>query len=147
MKKSFLFLCLLLVVFSNNADARRVRSHTEEDILFLADTSLRADNGKQLYLGHKVSMTKALGLSFFIESEGLVLGVTGERAYISLPEGEQLRLLQSEGKLPNPLPSAKLGVGQRLKGYLGWIILVVIFAGIFWSARKRDKENSEYSEY
>jgi hypothetical protein len=140
-KKIIFPLCILLLVLSTNADARiRARGGAaEEDILFIADVPLKID-GKSFYLGHMISSHKFLGLSFFVKSKGLVLGVKGEHAYMQLPEGEMLRLLQTAKQLPDPLPIAKLSFGQKLKGHFGWIVLVAFSVFFYFRYRKIEKE-------
>lgn len=120
---------LLVLMFAHPAEAARVppgagRLYTAEEIRFVADTSLRTRDGKEFYLGHRVELSKKFGLSFGIEDKGLVLAVKGERAYMLLPNGEQLRDLQQESLLPDPLPSVKLTKMGKLKGNSGWIVLV-----------------------
>jgi hypothetical protein len=149
MNKFILPLCVLLAVFSTNADAVRYRGGSRggaevEDILFIADTPLKADDGKPLYLGHKISSYKWMWLSFFVESQGLVLGVKGERAYAPLPEGEMLLLLQASKQLPDPLPDARLSFGQRLKGHFEWIVIITPFAVYFLLTRKMERVFAQY---
>jgi hypothetical protein len=60
--------------------------------------------------------------------------------YVSLPEGETLRMLQVTKQLPDSLPIAKLSIFQRLKGHLGFILVAAFLIGGFLHARKKDRE-------
>jgi hypothetical protein len=152
MKKVILSLCIVLVIFSmvpegifmvpqttscyavpfSSRDDRcwrakrgAVGGQIEERVFFIADTPLKTDDGKALFLGHRASLYKKLGLSFYIKSGGLVLGVKEDLTrYRPLPTGEELRLLQAKGELPDPLPKAKFSAMQRLRGRFGSVVMI-----------------------
>jgi hypothetical protein len=169
MKKVILSLCIALVIFSMTPEgifmaplatschaapssprhgqcwrARRamMKGQIEERIFFIAETPLKTDDGKALFLGHRASLYKKLGLSFYIKSEGLVLGFKEDLTqYRPLPTGEELRLLQTKGQLPDPLPKAKFSAIQRLRGRFGSIVIVTFFVLCYvLGRRKRGQE-------
>jgi hypothetical protein len=106
-----------LLGISSSANAGKVVFGTQDSIHFVANTTIPGPNGSHLFIGHRVTM-KAFLLPYYVESNGLVFGVSGEsKKYIPLPPQEQLSRLQNEGFLPNELPKAELSLFDYLMGF------------------------------
>lgn len=124
-----------LVAFAPLANAGKLLFGTEDSIHFVANTTLQTPQGR-LFLGHRVR-THAFLLPFFVESKGLVFGVSGEpKKYIPLPPETELANLKAAGILPQQLPRPRLEAFDYLFGFaLEWFILGSI--GYFLIKRKR----------
>ncbi|MDR2151393.1 MAG: hypothetical protein LBO72_01110 [Helicobacteraceae bacterium] len=119
-------ICLTLCV---NADARGipVKFGEEEKIEHIADVELKSPRNKPMALAQKVT-TKWFILPYRTTAE-LALTDRGETGrYYNMPEGDDLAGFQSEGLLPNPLPSASLGLLGILWGHSLWIAIFIIIA-------------------
>jgi hypothetical protein len=99
---------------------------TQDTIQFVANTTIPGPGQNRLFLAHRVTM-KALLLPYYVESNGYVLGISGEpKKYIPLPSGAELADLQAKGLLPKPLPPPELGWFDYLLGYSLWLALFFI---------------------
>jgi len=105
-----------------------------EEISHIADTQIpvpdaSGEAGAKLELGVRF-VRKAFILPYTVSVDGLVL-YSGKR-YMKMPEGEDLKGLQDQGLLPNPLPEASLGFLSYLWSYalevliFGFLALIVI---------------------
>jgi hypothetical protein len=98
----------------------------QDTIHFVANTTIPNPGGSHLYLGHRVTMHAFL-LPYFVESKGLVFGVSGEpKKYAPLPVGDELTALQKAGFLPNELPKAELSIFDYVFGFSLELFLVVV---------------------
>jgi len=106
-----------LLGLSANANAGKLMFGQQDSIHFVANTTLPGPGGAHLFLGHLVTMHAFL-LPYYVESKGLVLGVSGEaKKYIPLPAGEQLVALKSTGFLPEALPTPELSIFDYVMGF------------------------------
>lgn len=121
------FSFMLMIGFSAHAHAGKVMFGAQDSIHFVANTTIPGPGTSHLYLGHRVTMHAFL-LPYYVESKGLVLGISGEsKKYLPLPTGEQLAELQKSGLLPNELPKAELSMFDYVFGYsLELLVLVAI---------------------
>ena len=136
MKKLFLGTLLgILLGFAPLANAGKLMFGSEDSIHFVANTTIQAPDGR-LFLGHRVRMHAFL-LPFYVESKGLVFGISGEsKKYIPLPPAEELARLKAAGLLPKDLPRAELGLFDYLFGFsLELVILGCI--GYFLITRRK----------
>lgn len=126
---NFLKATLFVLIFSLslNAHAARFKSGEEQSITRLAETTIPGPGDSHLYLGQLVTHYVFI-LPFYVKSEGLVLGVSGESGrYMLLPTGKDLTDLQEAGLLPKVLPKDQLSVADYLFGYsLELLILVLV---------------------
>ena len=131
LKAIFLILALGL---SFNAHAGKLIFGTQDTIKFVANTTLPGPEGSRLFLGHRVT-THAFLLPYYVESKGLVFGVSGEsKKYIPLPQNEKLVVLQAAGFLPQVLPKAELSIFDYV---LGFALEILLIAGIGYLAIKK----------
>lgn len=126
MKKSLLITMLLaLLGFSSQAVAGKVMFGQQDSIHFVANTTITGPGGARLFLGHLVTMHAFL-LPYYVESKGLVLGVSGDsKKYIPLPAEQQLTALKKEGLLPNELPVPELSIFDYIFGFSLELLLLV----------------------
>ncbi len=104
-----------------------------EHITPIVDVSLTTPGGDALYLGHKTSNVYFV-LGVFVSDDGYVLGLrSAPKHYVDMPPPEMLAAFQKQGKLPDPLPPYRLGIGDFLWGYSLWIVVVPLLGGyIYW---------------
>lgn len=115
-----------LLGLSCNANAGKLMFGQQDSIHFVANTTLPGPGGAHLFLGHLVTMHAFL-LPYYVESKGLVLGVSGEsKKYIPLPAGEQLAALKSTGFLPQALPTPELGIFDYIIGFSLELLLLFL---------------------
>jgi hypothetical protein len=124
-----------LIAFAPLANAGKLMFGTEDSIQFVASTTMQTPEGR-LFLGHRVRMHAFL-LPFYVESKGLVFGVSGDsKKYVPLPPEDKLATLKAPGVLPQQLPRPRLGAFDYLFGFaLEWFLLGSI--GYFVIKRKR----------
>jgi hypothetical protein len=124
---------LLALAFSSAAQAAKITVGSQDSISHIADTKIMYE-GKQLYLGHKKSMY-LFGLPLYVKSDGLVFGVRGDNdSYMGLPDENEIREMQKQGLLPDPLPVAELTLSDYLWGYSLWPTLIALF--LFYGGKR-----------
>jgi hypothetical protein len=124
---------LLLVTFaamlglSSQANAGKVMFGQQDSIHFVANTTITGPGGTHLFLGHLVTM-QAFLLPYYVESKGLVFGISGEsKKYIPLPAEQQLIELKNAGLLPKDLPTPELSIFDYVFGFsLELLVLVAV---------------------
>ncbi len=124
---------LLLVTFaamlgiSSQANAGKVMFGQQDSIHFVANTTIAGPGGGRLFLGHLVTM-QAFLLPYYVESKGLVFGISGEsKKYIPLPAEQQLSELKNAGLLPKDLPTPELSIFDYVFGFsLELLVLVAV---------------------
>ena len=128
MKKILFILTFAAVMLglSSHANAARFMFGEQDSIHFIANTTIPGPQGAHLYLGHRVIMHAFL-LPYYVESKGLVFGISGESGkYIPLPSDQQLTELKSAGFLPNDLPKPELSLFDYIFGFSLELFLLVI---------------------
>jgi hypothetical protein len=101
---------------------------TQEDIHPIQDIPYQVNQNEPLFLGYKTS-TLYVFAGVYVKDDGYVLGVKSDSThYYDLPTGDELKQLQADGLLPNPLPPYSIGIVDYLLGYSLWIALAIIVA-------------------
>lgn len=114
-----------LLGLSSQANAGKVMFGQQDSVHFVANTTISGPGGARLFLGHLVTMHAFL-LPYYVESKGLVLGVSGEsQKYIPLPAEQQLSELKKAGLLPNDLPTPELSIFDYVFGFSLELFLLV----------------------
>lgn len=147
MSKALLALAVSLTLCAN-AYAIKIGFGDDERIERIADTNLTIDRSIAT-LSQKVT-TKWFLLPYTVSAE-LVLTKSGSSgAYYDLPSGAELKRLQAEGALPDPLPTPQIGLMNNLLGNSLWIAIIVIVGSavvpILRQKNKKDEEPSEKAE-
>ncbi len=134
-----LVLVLLLAAFAGEARAWTPFG-TVEHTTPIEDVALTTPEGDALYLGYKTSTVYFL-LGVYFRDDGYVLGLRSSPKHIGeMPPPDVLAELQKQGKLPNPLPPYRLGIGDYIMGFSLWIIalpLAGIYMATHFSVRSR----------
>lgn len=109
----------------------------DETIHKIEDIAFQNREGEDLFLGYKTTIQFFVA-GLYLTDDGYVLGVRGEDTFYPMPTGEELKGLQADGLLPDPLPAYRIGWFDYALGYSLWIILVGVaaFYGFGW-LRKR----------
>ena len=129
MKRALVLVVTTFVVAASSASASaRTLFGEGESLRHIEYVNLRGPSGEELYLGRKVLFQNFV-LPYSVSDGGYVLGVVGNsRAYYPLPNPEKLKVLQSRGQLPNPLPPWELSFYDKFIGRWSWLLFCVIFA-------------------
>ena len=143
----FVLLPVLMVFAGLVAFAGEARAWTPfgtvEHITTIEDVSLTTPGGDALYLGHKTSTVYFI-LGVYFSDDGYVLGLrSAPKHFVDMPPAAMLADFQKQGRLPDPLPPYRLGIGDYIQGYSLWIVVVPLLGGyLYWqiairAARRR----------
>jgi len=100
----------------------------DETIHKIEDVPYEINQGEDLYLGYKTSIMYVLA-GLYLSNDGYVLGVKSDSShYYDLPTGDDLKSIQAQGLLPDPLPAYSVGWFDYVLGYSLWIVLVIVAA-------------------
>ena len=140
MKKILLITAFtVLLGLSSQANAGKLMFGQQDSIHFVANTTIPGPGGARLFLGHHVTMHAFL-LPHYVESKGLVLGLSGESTkYIPLPATQELAEFKRAGFLPNDLPRPELSVFDYVFGFSLELLLLGAIGYHFikrWFAKK-----------
>lgn len=128
MKKILLITAFtVLLGLSSQANAGKLMFGQQDSIHFVANTTIPGPGGAHLFLGHHVTMHAFL-FPYYVESKGLVLGISGESSrYIPLPAEQQLAEFKKAGFLPKDLPSPELSIFDYVLGFSLELFLLIAF--------------------
>ncbi len=132
---AWVLLCLIVLLSTGQVQAGGMMFGTDETIHVIQPTK-----NPKYELGYKTSIYFFIA-GCYVKDEGYALREVGDtKSYISLTDAD-IRKLQQEGMLPNPLPAYSLSFWDYLFGYSNWIILAV-FVGIpalkgLWDKKKQ----------
>jgi len=139
--KTFLIVITLIILIPNVASAKRVGGifGKSERIEEIAEVNLKGAKGEDLYLAYKTT-SLFFFMGVYISDDGYVLGIRKSYgSYYPLSE-EKIKELQASGHLPNPLPTYKIPLSERLWGFSLWIMLVVVTGlWILFLPEKKDR--------
>ena len=133
----FLIIITLAILAPNLVSAKRVggifgKSERVEEI---SDVDFKGAKGEELYLAYKTT-SLFFFMGVYISDDGYVLGIKKSYgSYYPLSE-EKIKELQTSGHLPNPLPTYKIPMSERLWGFSLWILLTVVAIIYFFSKGK-----------
>jgi hypothetical protein len=137
----------MLLLLQGNCYAAKVRFGDKESIRFVQETTVPTPSGEKLYLGRRVLM-KQFVLPYLLVDNGYVLGVTGTNGdFYNLPQGDELKVLQLQGHLPNPLPEYQEDWFSLLIGHSLWILIggLLVWFGIAMMLKKKRSAGNERS--
>jgi hypothetical protein len=133
---------------SGNAAAGKMMFGDQDSLHKIQDVEFNGPNGEELYLAYRTTI-KFFILGVNITKQGYVLAIkdSEDKAYYSL-DNAQIKELQNNGGLPNPMPKYKLTKFDYAFGYSLWI-LILIFGGFSLIKRqfKKRKKASESEEH
>lgn len=142
MKKLSYLLVLLSFAFCGQTFAKGMQFGDQDQLIKLQDVEIKTPDGQGLYLAHLLT-TKFFLAGVNITDKGYVLAVktdSEEQQYYALTS-PQIKELQAEGSLPDPMPPYKISTLDYVIGYSLWLIILVLsaFSGIKKLFKKKDK--------
>jgi hypothetical protein len=94
----------------------------------IQNVQMKGPEGQHLFVGYRLR-TVGLILPFYAVNKGYVLGIHGSSGggYFDMPPAPELHRLQTQGLLPNPLPSYEGSLLiDFLIGYSGWAVVAYV---------------------
>ena len=140
---SVLLLSLGLFV-SGNAFAGKMMFGDDDTLHKIQDVEFSGPKGEKLYLAYRTTI-KFFVLGVNITEQGYVLAIKNSenKGYYSL-NNEQIKELQNNGGLPNPLPTYELTKFDYAFGYSLWILLFI--SGVYSLIKRQFKKKKIDSE-
>jgi hypothetical protein len=95
----------------------------QDQLYKVSDTKMTDEAGKPIYICQHVK-SYFVFLGVYARDEGLVMSTDWDRGYFPMPDSTELKSLQQEGLIPNPLPQHGMNFFDKLFGFsLWWAIL------------------------
>lgn len=116
----------------------------DDSIECITPIAVKGVEGEDLCLAYKTS-TLFIGAGVYLRDEGYVLGLSNSW-YYPMPEAAQLKSMQAQGLIPDPLPGYSVPLWKYGIGYSLWILIAVMVAFGMWSSARKKRRLREDAE-
>jgi len=113
----------------------------DESIECIATVGVKGAENEGLCLAYKTT-TMFVGAGVYMKDDGYVLAVSKNYFY-PMPEGAELKELQAEGLMPDPLPEYSVPLWKYGVGYSLWLLIGIIVAFTWWTSARKKKRLRE----
>jgi hypothetical protein len=144
MKTLSIILLSLGLFISGNALAGKMMFGDDDTLHKIQDVEFTGPKGEELYLAYRTTI-KFFVLGVNLTEQGYVLAIkdSEQKGYYSLDDA-QIKELQKNGGLPNPLPKYELTKFDYAFAYSLWIFIFI--SGVFSLVKRQFKKKKANSE-